>query len=86
MKAIDLGQVNYRDLKSGRVTINGKQVVTTPQSSYPRARKIALTLKEWIQKGKFELTCPVARIPSAEANIEFKSIPERSPNGLTIKR
>lgn len=85
-KAIDLGQVNYRDLKSGRVTINGKQVVTTPQSSYPRARKIALTLKEWIQKGKFELTCPVARIPSAEANIEFKSIPERSPNGLTIKR
>jgi uncharacterized protein (DUF39 family) len=79
-KAIDLGQVNYRDLKSGRVTINGKQVVTTPQSSYPRARKIALTLKEWIQKGKFELTCPVARIPSAEANIEFKSIPERSPN------
>ena len=85
-KAIDLGQVNYRDLKSGRVTINGKQVVTTPQSSYPRARKIALTLKEWIQKGKFELTCPVARIPSAETNIEFKSIPERSPNGLTIKR
>ena len=85
-KAIDLGQVNYRDLKSGRVTINGKQVVTTPQSSYPRARKIALTLKEWIQKGIFELTCPVARIPSAETNIEFKSIPERSPNGLTIKR
>jgi uncharacterized protein (DUF39 family) len=85
-KAIDLGQVNYRDLKSGRVTINGKQVVTTPQSSYPRARKIALTLKEWIQKGIFELTCPVERIPSAETNIEFKSIPERSPNGLTIKR
>lgn len=85
-KVIDLGQVNYRDLKSGRVTINGKQVITTPQSSYPRARKIALTLKEWIQKGAFELTCPVAGIPSAEANIEFKSIPERSPNGLTIKR
>jgi uncharacterized protein (DUF39 family) len=85
-KAIDLGRVNYRDLKSGRVTINGKQVVTTPQSSYPRARKIALTLKEWIQKGTFELTCPVAGIPSAEANIDFKSIPERSPNGITIKR
>jgi uncharacterized protein (DUF39 family) len=85
-KAIDLGQVNYRDLKSGRVTINGQQVITTPQSSYPRARKIALTLKEWIQKGTFELTCPVAGIPSAEANIEFKSIPDRSPNGLTIKR
>ncbi|NLP23235.1 MAG: hypothetical protein GX382_01700 [Syntrophomonadaceae bacterium] len=85
-KAIDLGKVNYRDLKSGRVTINGRQVITTPQSSYPRARKIAQTLKEWIQKGTFELTCPVAGIPSAEANIEFKSIPDRSPNGITIKR
>ncbi|HOQ09574.1 MAG TPA: homocysteine biosynthesis protein [Syntrophomonadaceae bacterium] len=85
-KQIDLGSVNYRDLKSGRVTINGKQVVTTPQSSYPRARKIAQILKEWIQKGTFELTRPVASIPSADADIQFKSIPERSPNGLTIKR
>lgn len=85
-KPIDLGRVNYRDLKSGRVTINGKQVVTTPQSSLPRARKIAQTLKEWIQKGSFELTCPVAPIPSADADIEFKSIPVRSPNGLTIQR
>ena len=85
-KQIDLGSVNYRDLKSVRVTINGKQVVTTPQSSYPRARKIAQILKEWIQKGTFELTRPVASIPSADADIQFKSIPERSPNGLTIKR
>jgi len=85
-KPIDLGRVNYRDLKSGRVTINGKQVVTTPQSSYPRARKIAGILKEWIQNGSFELTRPVAPIPSADADIQFKSIPERSPNGLTIKR
>ena len=85
-KPMDLGYVNYRDLKSGRVTINGKQVVTTPQSSYPRARKIAQILKEWIQNGSFELTHPVAPIPSADADIQLKSIPERSPNGLTIKR
>lgn len=85
-KTIDLGYVNYRDLKSGRVIINNQEVVTTPQSSYPRARKIALILKDWLQNGKFELSCPVAGLPSAEANIEFKSIPDREPNGLVIKR
>jgi L-aspartate semialdehyde sulfurtransferase len=66
--------------------INGKSVVTTPQSSYPRARKIAEILKQWIMKGDFELTRPVASIPSADADIVFKSIPERNPNGLTNGR
>lgn len=81
-KPMDLGLVNYRDLKSGKIIFNGKDVVTTPQSSYPRARKIALILKEWIKTGKFELTQPVAGIPSADADIVFKSIPERN-NGRT---
>ncbi len=78
-KPMDLGLVNYKDLKSGKIIINGKEVVTTPQSSYPRARKIAETLKTWIKKGQFELTQPVASIPSADADIVFKSIPERNP-------
>ena len=81
-KPIDLGFANVKELKSGKITINGKTVVTTPQSSYPRARQIAATLKEWIKKGDFELTKPVASIPSADSDIVFKSIPERSPNGL----
>lgn len=85
-KPIDLGYVNYRDLKSGRVEINGKMVVSTPQSSYPRAKKIARTLQEWIKQGSFELTQPVAQLPLADAEIDFKSIPERSPNGFTINR
>jgi len=38
-------------------------------------------LKKWIQTGSFELSRPVAPLPSADADIEFKSIPERSPNG-----
>lgn len=76
-KPMDLGKVNYRDLKSGKVIINGKTVVTTPQSSYPRARQIAQILKGWIQKGQFELTQPVASIPSADADIIFKSIPHK---------
>jgi len=80
-KDIDLGLANFKELKSGKITIRGKEVITTPQSSIYRARKIAAILKDWIQKGKFELSKPVAALPSADANIEFKSIPERKPNG-----
>ncbi|NLF45044.1 MAG: hypothetical protein GX581_03110 [Syntrophomonadaceae bacterium] len=80
-KPIDLGFVSVADLKKGKVIIEGKEVITTPQSSYPRARIIAATLKEWISQGKFELTCPVAQLPGADANIEFKSIPDRVPGG-----
>lgn len=81
-KPMDLGLANFKELKSGHITINGKEIVTTPQSSYPRARIIAETLKQWIAQGKFEITRPVANLPSADADIVFKSIPERSPNGL----
>ena len=83
-KPMDLGLVNYKDLKSGKILFNGKEIVTTPQSSYPRARQIAQTLKGWIQRGQFELTQPVANIPSADADIIFKSIPERNPGGNNI--
>lgn len=81
-KDIDLGFVSVKELKSGKITVNGKQIVTTPQSSYPRARKIAAILKQWIQSGAFEITRPVQMLPSADANIDFKSIPDRSPNGV----
>ncbi|HZK87019.1 MAG TPA: homocysteine biosynthesis protein [Syntrophomonas sp.] len=85
-KPMDLGFANVKELKSGKVVINGKSVVTTPQSSYSRARKIAEILKQWIMKGDFEITRPVASIPSADTDIVFKSIPERTPNGLTNGR
>jgi len=83
-KPIDLGFACVADLKKGKVVIEGKEVVTTPQSSYPRARIIAATLKDWIKQGKFELTCPVAPLPGAEADIEFKSIPDRNPGGISL--
>ncbi|MEA1960183.1 MAG: homocysteine biosynthesis protein [Bacillota bacterium] len=76
-KKIDLGYANFKELKSGSIEINGKRVPTTSQSSYPRARKIAAILKDWIQRGQFELTQPVAGIPNAQADIEFKSIPQK---------
>lgn len=83
-KPIDLGLVNVADLKKGKVIIQGKEIITTPQSSYPRARIIAATLKDWIRAGKFELTKPVAGLPGADADIKFKSIPERSPGGISL--
>ncbi|HNX28578.1 MAG TPA: homocysteine biosynthesis protein [Syntrophomonadaceae bacterium] len=83
-KPIDLGFVCVADLKKGKVIIEGKEVKTTPQSSYPRARIIAATLKSWIKQGRFELTSPVAPLPGAEADIEFKSIPERNAGGILL--
>jgi uncharacterized protein (DUF39 family) len=57
-----LGEVNYAQLRSGRIKIKGKDVPTAGLSSYARAREIATTLKGWIKKGKFLLTEPVAAL------------------------
>ena len=72
-----LGEVNYKELKTGKITINGKTVPTGPLSSYPKARKVALALKEWIQKGKFLLGEPVQLIPSVGSGYTFKGFVER---------
>lgn len=57
------GQVSYADLKSGSITINGSEVPTVPLSSTVRAREIAETLKEWIEKGNFSLGVPQFTLP-----------------------
>jgi uncharacterized protein (DUF39 family) len=57
-----LGEVNYRDLRSGVITLKGKKIVTAPLSSYFRARQIAQILKEWIEKGDFLLGEPQQRL------------------------
>jgi len=72
-----LGEVSYGELKSGRIIIQGKEVSTASLSSYPKAVEIANTLKEWIQKGDFLLTEPVAPLPGVEAGITFKPLKER---------
>jgi len=72
-----LGEVSYGELKSGRIVIQGKEVSTASLSSYPKAVEIANTLKEWIQKGDFLLTEPVAPLPGVEAGITFKPLKER---------
>ncbi len=75
-----LGEVNYKELKTGKITINGKTVPTGPLSSYPKARKVALILKEWIQKGKFLLGEPVQLLPSVGSGYTFNGFVERPVN------
>lgn len=61
---VNLSYVSYAELKSGKINVNGKEIITAPLSSIPRAREIASTLKEWIQNGNFLLTDPVRTLPS----------------------
>jgi uncharacterized protein (DUF39 family)/CBS domain-containing protein len=61
------GQVSYKDLKSGSITINGKKVRVSSLSSIKMAKKVSETLKSWIQEGTFTLTSPIERLPTVMA-------------------
>lgn len=58
-----LRKVSYKELKSGSIVINGKEVRTSPLSSYFMAKKVAEELKTWIEKGEFTISQPVERLP-----------------------
>ncbi|MCD6385216.1 homocysteine biosynthesis protein [Candidatus Sumerlaeota bacterium] len=73
-KAEAVGKVNYAQLKSGTITLLGKKVPTGSLSSYPGAREIATTLKEWIKERRFLLTEPVAPLPGAGSGYTFKGL------------
>jgi uncharacterized protein (DUF39 family) len=72
-----VGEVTYRELKSGKVTIQGKEVPCAPLSSYSRALEIAQILKGWIREGRFLLGEPVTTLPSADSGISFRPLKER---------
>lgn len=73
-----LGEVSYAELRSGHIKFMKKTVPTASLSSYYKASEIASTLKEWIRRGEFLLTAPVAPLPGVEAGIVFKPLEERS--------
>lgn len=68
-----LGKTNYAALQSGEIEIGGRKVRTAPVASLAQARKIAGTLKSWIQKGEFLLTKPVRPMPTGTS---LKSLQE----------
>ena len=60
-----MAEVSYKNLKSGKIIVEGKEVKTAGLSSYAKAKEIADILKDWIQKGEFELSEPV-RLPQSQ--------------------
>lgn len=58
-----LGEVSYAELKTGKIELMGRTIDSSPLSSYPMAKKIALELKEWIMKG-FTLGVPQTPLPT----------------------
>lgn len=61
------GLVSYAQLKSGKITIEGKTVRVASLASIYLSRQVAQELKQWIQAGEFTLTEPVASIPMDRA-------------------
>lgn len=59
-----LGEVSYRELRSGKIQVMGKTIPTAPLSSYYKARQIAGLLKEWIERGSFLLGEPQKLLPT----------------------
>jgi uncharacterized protein (DUF39 family) len=76
-KVGSLGEVNYKQLKSGKISIKGKEVPTSSLSSYAKAREIAEGLKKWISDKKFFLTEFVQGLPNAESGYAPKPLKER---------
>lgn len=70
-----LAELSYAELRSGKVTIDGKEIKTASLSSLKKAREIANTLKEWISKGEFLLQEPIEQFPV-----------DNTLNGLKIRK
>lgn len=72
-----IAEVSYAELRAGKISIAGKEIPTASLSSYPRAVEIASMLKQWIKKGDFLLSEPVASLPGVESGIKLKPLEER---------
>jgi len=74
-----LGQVSYRELRSGQIRIKEKTVPTGSLSSLKKAREIADALKNWIEEGRFFLTEKVEGLPGPESGYTFRPLKEKLP-------
>ena len=74
-----LASVTYEELRSGQIEIVGKKIRTAALSSRVKARKIASTLKNWIEAGTFALGEPVESLPGMESGRSTRLLTERKP-------
>ncbi len=70
-----LRKTNYKELKSGIISLNGKKIKCSSLSSLFHARKIANELKKWIEEGIFFLNPPAEQITK---NTTFKPMKQSS--------
>ncbi len=59
-----LGRISYAQLRSGRVSVAGKTVISAPLSSLYMAREIAALLKDAVARGEFLLQQPIEMLPA----------------------
>ena len=55
-------KVNYAELRSGAVEINGEEIRTSSLSSYRKAKGVAEMLKSWVEQGEMTLVLPTRPI------------------------
>jgi uncharacterized protein (DUF39 family)/CBS domain-containing protein len=60
-------KVNYAELRSGAIELNGEEIKTSSLSSFRNARKVAGELKSWVENGKMQLALPTRPIDPAKA-------------------
>lgn len=60
----EIARVNYAQLFSGKININGREVRTASLSSVYKARLIAGELKQWILDKKFLISQPLESFPA----------------------
>lgn len=77
-KSNSLGLVSYKELKSGSIKVQDKDVPTAGLSSYYKARQICEILKIWIQKRSFFLAEPVEKLPTQGSGVTIKQLKERA--------
>ena len=58
-----LGHVNYEQLRSGRIEVEGKEIAVGSLSSYHKALEIANLLADEIRRGDFRLAEPIQYLP-----------------------
>lgn len=69
-------RVNYEQLYSGIVEIDGNEVRTSPLSSRHVARKVARSLGDLIRRGEFLLSAPAEPLPAVGRNSPMKQTRE----------
>lgn len=58
-----IAEVNYEELRSGKIRFNEKEIPTSPLSSYPMALEVCEELKRWILEEGFTLGVPQKPLP-----------------------